>query len=144
METAGEAPERMNQSITDVLSQALPAVESAGLFTSLCTLQQPDGTYVGSGQPSGTYSNVLGLVNLACMNAPLSSERITATEVRELEEIMSQSMRHVLLDGYFPQIEGGQTNGWRVIVDGDTFDLMGVESDSQRTMTRLHIRRVSI
>jgi hypothetical protein len=78
------------------------------------------------------------------MNAPLSSERITATEVRELEEIMSQSMRHVLLDGYFPQIEGGQTNGWRVIVDGDTFDLMGVESDSQRTMTRLHIRRVSI
>lgn len=133
----------MLQTITPDLQQVLTAVRQADLFSSLCSISQPTGAFGASGAPvpppSG-YTPTPGLQNIPCMNAPISEARIQATEVRQLAEVLSLNIRHVLLDGYFPTI---QTNDL-ASVDGVSYTIMGVESDSQKTMTRLHLRTATV
>lgn len=134
----------MNQTLIPDFTTVIPAVEDSGLFVSVCTIQQPSGTLDASGQPDGLYTNVTGLVSIPCMSAPVSMARIAATEVKALEEILSLQVRHVLLDGYYPTIAAGVGNGWRAVIDGTTYDLMGAESDSQSQMTRINVRIAEI
>lgn len=128
------------QAIQLAIQQVMPLARATGLFVSLCTLQQPDGILTGAGQPSGNYVNVPGLVNIACMDAPLSEARIQASEIKGLDEIEAFAPRHILLSGYYPQIAAGVAAGWQVVVDGTALDLMGAESDSQAQMTRIVAR----
>jgi hypothetical protein len=131
----------MNQ---DVIAQSVAAVMplalSTGLFVSLCTIQRPDGVLIDAGQPSGNFVNVAGLVNIPCMAPPEANVRITASEVKSEQNIQSFSELHVLLNGWYPSIEDGVAMGWRAVIDGSAFDLMGAESDSQGTQTRMVAR----
>lgn len=122
------------------VAAVMPAALATGLFVSLCTIERPDGILIDAGQPSGNYVNVAGLVNLKCMDAPASDIRVQASEVKTLESIQDFSPQHVLLQGYYPQIEVGVGQGWRAVIDGVTLDILGVESDSQRQMTRMEVR----
>ncbi len=126
----------LHQDILDVMPEAL----ATGLFVSHCTIQAPDGIFVGSGQESGDWVDVEGLVNIQCMSAPISDSKILADEMKSLEETMAVNLRHVLLDGYYPQIEPGQ----RAVLDGVGWDILGAEADSQSQMTRLHLKLASI
>jgi hypothetical protein len=128
----------------DVQQAATTAQVWSGLLTSLCTAQAPDGLLTADGAPSGTFSNVAGLVNIPCMDAVLSAGAIQAAEVRQLEEIMAKSFRHVMLNGWYPQFIPGVAVGWRVIVDGVVYNLMGAEQDSQLTQTRLKCELVTL
>ena len=123
-------------SVSNVMTQAL----RTGLFVSLCTIQQPDGALIGAGQPSGNFVTVAGMANIPCMAPPESSVRITASEVKSEANIQSFSELHVLLKGWYPALEDGVSMGWRAVVDGQTFDVLGAESDSQGQMTRLVVR----
>lgn len=141
----------MNQSPFPGLVQAvMPRAVQGGTFTSTCTIQAPDGAMGASGAPSGTYANVVGLVGVPCMDAPPSVARVQATEVKALAEIMAKGMRHVLLNGYFPQIVAGVATGWRAIVtrtatgESVTYDILGAEVDSQSTQTRLELQLVGV
>jgi hypothetical protein len=134
----------MLQTLTRELKQVMPEAAKTGLFVSFCTIQQPDGNVGPSGAPSNVFVNVIGLVNIACIDAVPSQLRIQATELRTLADIMSKSLRHVLLNGYFPQLLAGQQQGWRAIVDGVTYTLMGVEFDSQNTQSRLHLELATV
>jgi hypothetical protein len=129
----------MNQDLAYEFSAVMPAAIATGAFVSLCTIQAPDGTIGPSGQPSGNFTNTAGLVNIPCMDAPVSENRIQATETRSFAEIMSKGYRHVLLNGYYPTIDFGQRTGARAVVDGVNYTILGVESDSQNQMTRLHL-----
>jgi len=127
----------MNQALIQrSIARVMPTALASGLFVSLCTIQQPDGLYVGSGQPSGNWINVSGLVDIPCMNAPESELRPTADEEKGELETTAFNLQHVLLDDYYPTI---QTN-WRAVIDGVAFDILGSESDSQRTQTRLKLQ----
>lgn len=147
METGSEAIDRRvmaNQNILGYTTAGFMArARATGLFVSLCTIQQPDTTLSGPGVPQGTWTNVSGLVNLACMDAPTSVLRILSDEIRNNAEITTSEKRHVLLADYYPTVIAGWAAGWRAIVDGITYDIAGAESDSQGTQTRLELRAVA-
>jgi hypothetical protein len=141
----------MLQSIQyDVQQAATEAQVWSGLLVSLCTLLKPDGTLTVDGAPSGNFIPVPGLINIPCMDAVLAPGNIEATEARELEEIMAKSYRHVMLNGYYPQCfttssgASGAPEGWQVVVDGVTYNLLGAEPDSQGTQTRLKCQLVTL
>lgn len=137
----------MNQGIAYEVQGVMPAAVATGLFVSLCTIQAPDGIIGGSGQPSGNFANVSGLVNIPCMDAPDSVDKfnIQATEVRAIEEIESKGFRHVLLDNYYPTIDQYHRQGSRAVIDGvDIYTILGVEVDSQSTQTRLKLELATV
>ena len=124
------------------LGAVMPAALETGLFVSLATIQQPTGEQTADGSPIATggdtgdgWNNVAGLINIPCMNGPEADARIRAKTERQIEYIEAFQFRHLLLDGWYPQIE--QFDNWRAIVDGQAWDPIGVESDSQGTQTRL-------
>ena len=133
------------QNIIPILvQQVMPRAVATGLFVSLCTAQAPSGNKTPYGQPDGTYVNVSGLVDIVCMDAVLETGTIEATEVKELQDIMSKAFRHVVLNGWYPQFIPGAAIGWRVLVDGIIYDLLGAEQDSQSTQTRLKLQLVTV
>jgi hypothetical protein len=138
----------MLQNLQYEMGAVMPAATLTGLFVSLCTIQQPDVLYNPGGSPSGNYVNVVGFVNLPCMDAPPSIARVQATEVKALAEIMAKGLRHLLLGGYYPTLTTGQTTvtgqGWRAVVDGVAYDILGAEPDSQNTQTRLELQLVTV
>jgi hypothetical protein len=139
--------EPMNQSIIQrAIAGVMPAAVATGLFVSLATFQMPDGNFGPSGAPSNGYVNVAGLVNIPCMDAVPSTARVQATEVKDLEDIMSKGLRHMLLNGYYPEAtpDGQIPSSWRAIVDGTTYDILGVEHDSQQQMTRMELELVTL
>ena len=128
----------MNQGILYELGQVLPGVEALGLFDSLCTIQQRTNTVSALGQPDLTdWNDIPGLTNIQSM---LSIQRTAlpnqAATVRTPEQFDTQTQLHLLLNGYFPQIL--QQN--QAVVDGTPYEIMAVESDSQKTQTRLALR----
>src|SRR3974390_591549 len=136
----------MNQSLLYELNQVMPDSIETGLFSSLFTAQAPDGAQLAGGAPSGIYGNVAGLVNIPCMAPPPSTARVQATEVKALTEITSSELHHVLLDDWYPALDAGWrgddvsgTGGWRCVIDGTVYDILGVESDSQSQMTRVSV-----
>jgi hypothetical protein len=126
----------------------LPQALATGRFVSTVTLMAPTGARSASGQPlpppSG-YADVSGLVDLQCMAAPLAQANIRATERRTLPDIMASEPLHILVAGYYPQVEGGNAEGWLAVVDGGAsyWIVMGAESDSQGQMTRLEVKLVN-
>ena len=121
---------------------AIPAaVIAEGLCPSLCTIRQPDGLLIDAGQPSGTYQDVDGLVDIPCMNAPMSEARMSATEIKKMSEIQAFNPRHVWLAGAYPSVASvGPKDGWIAVVDGSVYDLLGADIDSQGVTTRLSLR----
>jgi hypothetical protein len=139
----------MNQTESFDLQAVMPAALDTGLFVSLVTIQRPTGVQTADGSPAAFggdsddgWNNVAGLVNIPCMNAPEAEARIRAKTDRNPEYIEAFQFRHLLLGGYYPQIE--QYNNWRAIVDGQAYDPIGVESDSQGTQTRLLLQLAGV
>ncbi len=133
------------QNIIPVLvQQVMPRAVATGLYRSRCTATEANGT-TPYGQPDWTNPiPIAGLINIQCMDAVPSTARIQATEVKGLEDIMAKGYRHISLDGYYPQFVAGTGLGWRVTVDGTTYDLLGSEPDSQNSQTRLMLQLVTI
>ena len=130
----------MNQTIT--LGSVLTAVEDAGLFVSLCTIQSPSQAPDALGQADLTnWTDVPGLVDLPCMAAPLTIQRpSTSDEIMAPAFTAEMDTFHVLLDGYYPTIR----QRYRAVIDGTPLEIMGAESDSQAIMTRMACRRYSL
>jgi hypothetical protein len=127
------------------IAAVMPLAVATGLFVSLCSAWAPTGALTASGAPTGTYAPVSGLQNIPCMNAPTSEKRITADEAKSESQVLSTNSSHVLLAGYYPLFPAvGADAGWQVHIDGVTYDLLGAESDSQDTQTRLNVQVVQI
>ena len=146
------ATDPLSYEIQQVMAE--PAI--AQLFVSTIQFQKPDGTFGASGAPSGNFVDVPGLVDqftgasaIGCMDAPLSPGTISALEAKSLQEIESQGIRHVALNGYYPTVINNwksETQGmnWRAIVDGATYEVFAAEADSQTTQTRVKLRLVLV
>jgi len=136
--------------LSNSLSPVMNALRKSGLMKSLCSVLAPDGNLTASGATSNTYVPVAGLQNIKCMNAPYNfsiTSTISATEQRTITDVESRSMRHVLLDNYYPQFTVGTNWGnvrCRATVDGTTDDIRGAEADSQQIMTRLFLEAVKM
>ncbi len=135
----------MNQQISYELDAIMPAVIDTGLLVSLFTAQEPSTVLGGTGAATGTYADVAGLVGIACTAPPYAfgDAAIRATEMKTLSEIESAGFLHVLLDSIYPALDAGWRGGWRAVIDGTDYDIMGVEHDSQGKMTRVSVRLVT-
>jgi len=146
----------MYQGIEADLQQAATEAFDSGLYVSTIQFKQPDGNFGPSGAPSGDYVNVPGLVDLitgvsaiGCMDSPLSPGTISALEAKSLTDIESEGIRHVSLNGYYPQVvsnwQGENENmNWRAVIDSVNYEVFGVERDSQKTQTRVKLRIVLV
>ncbi len=134
----------MNQGLSYEIAGVMPLAVATGLFVSLCTIQSPSASINPDGTPVNSYSDVAGLVNIPCMDAVLSDSSIQATEAKTLQEILSKTYRHVLLNGFYPSILAGVGEGWRAVVDGTAYDLLGAEPDSQSQMIRLKLQLATV
>ena len=132
------------QGLSYEIAGVIPAVSHAGLWPSLCTIQQPTGALGASGAPANTFQDVAGMVNIPCTDAPPMPSRIQSTEVKALEEIMARQIRHVVLSGPYPALEAGVAAGWRAVIDEVVYDIMGAEGDSHAQMTRMECRITAI
>ena len=131
------------------IEQVMPQVISTGLLDELFTAQKPDGGQTSTGAPSGTFMNVAGLVNIACNSAVQAMTGIAPTEMRELQEILAKAPRHVMLDDDYTALLAGWRDGWQAVITYPngivtTYIIMGVETDSQTTHTRLELSEVSV
>lgn len=138
----------MYQGLAYEIEGVMPQAVDTGLFVSLCSFNQPSGALGPSGAPvtgAGAWVPVANLQNIPCKRQPVSNLRIQATEVRQLEEILSLQVQHVLLNGYYPDVTGlGSDDNWQAVIDGVAYTLMGAESDSQSQMTRCEVRLAQI
>jgi hypothetical protein len=133
----------VNQGIAGGIAAVMPAVLECGLMTSLCTITVPPHIFGPSGAPDPTaaYTVLPGHQDIPCTAPPLSiGETVQPTEIKEIAEIYAKNMLHVLLGGYYPQIIAD----YRAIINGIEYDIVGVESDSQKQMTRLAVQVVTV
>ncbi len=136
----------MNQSVD--LGSVLTAVEGAGLFVSLCTIQSPSQAPDALGQADLTnWTDVSGMVDIPCMAAPLTIQRpSTSDEIQAMNFTAEMDTFQVLLDGLYPTIR----QRYRAVISGGPFDeatpldVMGVEGPSQGIYTRFACRRYSL
>lgn len=125
----------MNQSITADLDSVMVDAIDSQLLTSLCTIARPSGDFDPGGAPDVDAPYVPVAEDIPCMMRPL-----TANETKDLPQVLSSRMKRLLLDGYYPDIAAKD----RATVDGTDYDILGVESDSQRRSTLLNLLLVEI
>src|ERR1035438_3862049 len=112
----GRRATRMTQAGLNIAVAGIPpAVYATGLFPSLATLQVPSTTQGPTGNLLNTFTDVVGLIDLACQDAPPSIARVQATEVKAVAEIMSKGMRHVTLMGRSEEAVNWSAYGYRVV-----------------------------
>jgi hypothetical protein len=136
----------MYQGLQPALQGVIGQVLATGIASATCNIQMQDGTFGPSGAPSQNYVPVAGLQGLIVMNAPKSvGDRVGASKEKAVEQQTSFDPRHVWLAGFYPEIV---TQYQAVVTDplGNTitFDILGVEADSQALTTRMEVRLVGI
>ena len=128
----------MNQSIIADVSLVVPEALAAGMFPNLCTIQAAATGLNAMGAPIMTpFADVSGLVDIPCHSAPPAIEDVRGSdEFRRIDRTDTRNMRHVLLAGYYPQVQLKM----RAVVDGQPWNIVGVESDAFNSQTRLMVQ----
>jgi hypothetical protein len=143
----------VNQGIAYEIAQTMPLAYALGVFGSLANFVAPNQTQGATGNPIGGYAAVPGIpANIPAMDAPRSVMAISSDETRALTHIEAERQRHMLLNGYFPLLDTGFSQGaglgWQVAVtnpngDVNMYDFLGGEADSQAQMTRVKMMLVT-
>lgn len=135
----------MNQAALNYpFSQIMPQAMAGGWFPSLATLQTLVQDQGPTGNPTGAWSNVAGVVNIPCKDAPPSIARVQATELKVVAEIMAKGLRHVLLNQCFVDAPMWAGMTARMTVDGITYEVLGAENDSDLVQTRVDLQLVTL
>ncbi len=131
----------MNQDLLLDIGGVVAMALAAGMFPNLCTIQELPGTLDSLGAPVMTFSDVSGLVDIPCHSAPPAIEDVRGSdELRMKDRTDTRQMRHVLLAGYYPTI----ALSMRAVVDGEAWNIIGVESDAFNSQTRLMVQEYTL
>ena len=141
----------MNQNTLQLaVRRVMPMVRRSGLLASLATFQQPAGATTedpagnldDSGFPLGVWQDVAGLVAIPSMFSTTATggNSSGANSAKSLQETQQNAPKMLVLDDRYPAAEQGWRNGWRVLVDGVAYDVMGIEGDSQGQYTHCLVR----
>jgi hypothetical protein len=111
-------------------------------FPSRVTIQQITYTRSGANQkiPSGA-TDIAGLVGLPCRLGPIILLRPTDNEMRTQSVTSGIENRQCKINGYYPQITNKEM---QAVVDGVTFPIRGVESDSNNFSTRMRLEIIKL
>lgn len=134
----------MNQSLSYEFTQVVPQVVLTGVQVSLCTIlvrattgSEPVTDALGQVDTSiPDYTVLPGHSNIPCQLAVNKLRPDEGGVVRRPEQYDSISIRQLELNGYYPLI----IQQYLAQVDGTTYEVMAVESDSQKQITRLAVR----
>jgi hypothetical protein len=109
-------------------------------FPSRCTIQAGAEVRSASGSPAYTWTAMPDLIDVQCMVAPFNRETPTGQNEAKLESMVYLTVtHHCLLRGLYTEIEPRM----RAVVDGEAYDIQAVEHDSQRSLTRLRLNKVT-
>lgn len=131
----------MYQGLAFDLQQTLRIWEEDQLDISLCTIsRRPQPPVVNArgkvDMSRNQYVDVAGLTNIKCQLGVWRMKPDQAAVSRLEDRFNTLAERHALLDGYFPQILQRDL----ATIDGTDYEIMAVESDSQKILTRLALR----
>ncbi len=132
------------QSLTTAIARVMPLVRQTGLQSSLCTIfvrAQSAGLPVvdAMGQvdtANGDYTILAGHSNIACQLAVNKLRPDEGGVIRRPEQYDTSGQRTLELNGYYPLI----LQQHLAQVDGTVYEVMAVEPDSQKQITRLGVR----
>ncbi len=102
-------------------------------FASTATVQRATVTQSSTGAEVRSWATLSGHSGLRCRIAPA-----TANEVRSQTQVFAEYTHTVVIAGYYATV----TELDRVVVDGSTYEIVGVEFDGNDQMTRLRVRVV--
>lgn len=110
------------------------SLDSTGHFPDTVTIQVVTETKNEYQEPVQSWANALGMVDLAANVAPTSTR-----EVRTPNAVYAEATHTIMLAGAWETI----TTRQRAVDDrGRVFDILGVETDTFATTTRLMCRMV--
>jgi hypothetical protein len=127
-----------------VIPTVMADAVATGLFVSLASFTQPPTTQGPTGNTTGAFTAIAGLQNIPCFDSPESIRIVPSDEKKTVPTTEAGQYRHVLLNAWYPQVNNGAGQGWRVTVDGVLYDLLGADQDSQSTQTRLRLQLVTL
>lgn len=106
-------------------------------WPSVCTILAVTYTTNDDNQtiPSGVVA-VEGLVDIPCRIGPIIKERPTDDEIRTQDIYSDFTRRYLKLNKYCPEI---MERIQQAVVDDVTYEIRGVEHDSERFSTRLRL-----
>lgn len=104
-------------------------------FPLIATVERRTVTQDGFGQEIESWSPLPGHEAIRCVRAPLS-----AAERAALQMTVSTQAWTVLLQGAYPAVRPED----RLVIDGQDYDILAVETDQTATLTRLTVQRVSV
>lgn len=134
----------MNQSLAYEFTQVVPQIALTGVQSSLCTIYvraasggQPVTDGMGQVDTSiPDYTILAGHQNIACQLAVNKLRPDEGGVIRRPEQYDTKGERSLELQGYFPLI----IQQHLAQVDGTFYEVMAVEPDSQKQITRLGVR----
>jgi len=101
-----------------------------------CTIRESlTETIDDHGHATKTYTDVPGLVDIDCQLKPARAD-----EVRTTDLVVGHNAFRAALLGYHPTI----TTAMQAVVDGTTYNILGVEHDSQHALTYLTVEKVTL
>ena len=138
----------MNQSLAYEFTQVTPQIALTGVQVSLCTILvrnasggQPVTDSMGQVDTSiPDYTVLPGHQNIPCQLAVNKLRPDEGGVIRRPEQYDTSGQRSLELNAYYPLI----LQQYLAQVDGTTYEVMAVESDSQKQITRLAVRLYSL
>lgn len=131
----------MNQSQTIDVSGAIAAVAVAGILAATATIQQFDGAQDELGLPlkadDSHWTAVLSELPAQITPDNFMARISTDAELHAADYIALRNQRHLLIGSYEPTIDQTMRAVVTEAAVSTTYEILAVEHDSQRTMTRL-------
>ena len=112
----------------------LQASLAARFYPSEATIQAQAAGQDPWGQPSGAWSAVSGLSDLACRIWPTGS-----SEPRADDQTVTIATHRAAFNAYYPAI----TTAMRLVCDGEVYNIVAVEHDSEHEHTALNLEIVT-
>lgn len=110
-------------------------------WPSLCTIQTiVYGTNAANQRLAATYDPIDSMRGLACRLGPVVLASAEYQEKRTDRTTTGYNQRILLINAYLPALE---LNTNAVLVDGVQYLIRGIDTDSQKFMTRLRVEIVS-
>ena len=123
------------------IARVIPQTQAAGQFPSACTIQRLTGARDSMGVLTQTFADVSGMVGIPCHISPPSVIRLGGSaEYRKSDRTDEKQEFHVLLAGYFPDIQMKD----RAVIDGTNWNVVGNDKDAFKTQSRLEIQEYTL
>jgi len=132
----------MNQGLQYEIAAVMQEVARTGLQASSATFQTLSNTVDALGQADmSDWVNVAGLTNIPCQLAVASDFRPDqSATLRQPEGFEILGRRILELNAYYSTADIRTGRDFSVLVDGFRYEVMAVESDSEKQVTRCAVR----